>query len=616
MVHNSLFVTALQSGVLFLVIWFVFRLVPSLPANAKAWIWRLAFVKPLIGLLPFAPIPLRVLPSSHGHFITAPVSAPVEASELTSIVDPHPAIALLQHHNPGQEISPIFAVYVLGAVAVAAWGLRGSFRAARIVRRAELVTDEATLDMARHLLALAKVTRPARLVQSSDTESAMLVGGFRVTIVIPNLAAASHSQSDVRLMLAHEVAHLARKDLSWFGIAWVVQSLFFFSPLVWLAARCSRLDHESATDQYASHLAAVPIQTYAEMLLRTSVVVRSNTSLVPGALPMGESFSMIHRRLEAMKHFDSKPYRWRKSVVGAIALMTVGLFPVYQWAEAAPAPHSPVVGKLSPKADDVIAAKKHRKKKAVKSKQTKLEVASVKTIGWMPPQAKPRIVAIDPARSGYRPVVSTDSLQGAPETKYTDPLRAGSGSIAPSIGIVSPASRGQSTKPIAPSPRGGASAGITPELPATSAGTRDSALPSAITPTSRVGGAMLPAAISTSKPRDPRFSPTTTATGGGLAPGPIETSTRDPLSGGGSSNEVNRTPNGNVMYKFDNCNAREALQSLMRYEHLPFVIESSIQGRVTVMVEDVSFEVAFNAMLKAANATYRIEGETYYLSGK
>lgn len=364
MVRENLLSIALQSGALFLAIWAIFRLVPSIPAHWKAWVWRLAFLKPLICLLPFAVITLSVLPASPLPVAPAAGSLPSETLvlETGSIATPAPQA------DPG--IDPLVWLWLAGAAAVGAYGLRNGILAARIVRSAEPVRDVAIARVLNELIERAEVTSPVRLLQSRDLPSAMLVGGRPATIVLPASSAGAGATGDLRMMLAHEVAHLARRDLSWFGVIWAVQSLFFFNPIVWLATRSARLDHESATDRHASELAGVPVQTYAGMLLRASVVTR--TGLVPGAVPMAESYRTIHRRLEAMKYFNSPPSLWRKATIGALALTTLAFIPSYQLVEAAPQP--------SPEPQEQPKAKPLEKKPTPPSPTSTLSKARIQVL--------------------------------------------------------------------------------------------------------------------------------------------------------------------------------------------------------------------------------------------
>jgi len=313
MLKETLWLTAIQSGILFLALWGIFRLVPSIPANAKVWMWRLAFLKPLLSLLPFAVISLPVLPGAapvaNSKAMPSDFYYIEESTRLTSNPTPVEDAEITETpiNAPAATPDPLIAMWLMGAFAICGYAAWGTVRNMRLVRCSTEVND-------------------------------------------PDLQEA-----------------LDERDLWWFGLASLVQSLFFFNPMVWIAARCSRLDHESATDQDASRLAGVPIQTYADMLLRATVIARPR--FAPGALPMAESYRTIHRRLEAMKHFNSKPTFWRRTATAALALLTMSMLPAYNLVAAAlpfedlPQKERPKVEndkKIVTKSEDVIIVERSK----------------------------------------------------------------------------------------------------------------------------------------------------------------------------------------------------------------------------------------------------------------
>ncbi|MGV3615252.1 MAG: M56 family metallopeptidase [Fimbriimonas sp.] len=331
MTRDLLLRIAFQSGGVFVAIWLVFRAVPSLSASAKAWIWRLAFLKPLASLLPLAAVTLYVLPAS-------PFAAVPESSGIAIPLTP----PLRADSTPSRpDVDPLLLGWSIGVCLLAGYGLSTHFRTIRIARNAQKVTAPDVLATLDELARRAEVAAPIQLLVSPTARSAMLLGGRRPAILLPSKALDERFRGDLRLMLAHEVAHLARRDLLWFAAIWCVQTLFFFNPLIWLAAHRARLDHESATDWYASRLADVQIHVYADMLLRATVVARP--ALVPGTVPMAESQRTIHQRLEAMKYFDSRPTLLRKVVLGTVAAGTLCALPNYVLAEPSIGPGTPGV---------------------------------------------------------------------------------------------------------------------------------------------------------------------------------------------------------------------------------------------------------------------------------
>ena len=55
--------------------------------------------------------------------------------------------------------------------------------------------------------------------------------------MLPTGFCEEHHRDDVQMALAHELAHLKRRDLWLAGVPMLTQTLFFFHPLAWLAIR-------------------------------------------------------------------------------------------------------------------------------------------------------------------------------------------------------------------------------------------------------------------------------------------------------------------------------------------------------------------------------------------
>ncbi len=307
MLLETLATAAFQSAVLFLVLWGAFRLMPSIPANARAWLWRMAFVKPLLCLMPFAVVAVPILP-------------PLPAS--TGNAGPHgsgPVLSLV-------EATLIF--WLLGAGTVAVCGFVGTLRLRAMLRFANPITEPEVQDMLHELSRKAGLQRAPRLLCSSEAKGAMLVAGRTSTIVLPEHAVFAGNRGDLRMMLAHEIAHIARHDLWWLSAIFVSNTAYFFNPMAWLAARWARADHESATDQQAALLAGVSLHQYADMLLRATVVARPPAA--PGTAAMSDRYKNIQSRLEAMKNFNRKPTWQQRAVILALGAVTLSFLPSYQ----------------------------------------------------------------------------------------------------------------------------------------------------------------------------------------------------------------------------------------------------------------------------------------------
>ena len=200
-------------------------------------------------------------------------------------------------------------------------------------------------------------------MESDAISSPLLLGQGRPMIVLPKAIAAASSPQHLRLMIAHELAHLKRRDLWWAWLALAGECLFFFHPLVWLARREWRVTQEMACDEMVVRATAVPAATYGDMLVGVAALNlsgRTNTPLFASGLT--ETKEALARRLTAMKHIKLNSTKLGTLVTGA--LLIAGAVSVIPWrmvaqepAEAAPptsAPGAPTPA-AAPPADDTVA---------------------------------------------------------------------------------------------------------------------------------------------------------------------------------------------------------------------------------------------------------------------
>lgn len=548
MARETLAIAALQSGILFFVVWLVFRLVPSLSPNAKAWIWRLAFLKPLVAILPFAAITLHILPAP---------SEPIPSSKSGTIVinnstktTPTPATG-----EAKPTFDPLLSLWILGVVLVGGSGLVGALKISSTVRHAEPVKDEEILFELQKLLARANLKQRVRLLSSDTVKTPLVAGGFTPSIVLPSQTLQQEPLGDIRMMMAHEVAHIARRDLAWFSLAWVVQSLFFFNPVVWVAVRGARLDHESATDRHALALAGASTQTYAEMLLRATVVAR--TSIAPGVLPMSESYGTIHRRLEAMKHFQSTPSTWQTFGLGAFAVLIVGLVPSYIFAQASSSAASELQKPIIIERKAAATPQDNKSKTLIAPKVSKDPVASnapapvIQKAKGNPkviaPLSSPRLSQTDPASVPY----SSPTIVPANGRSITPPT------VAPS--------EGRSSVPHDP---------ISIAAPA-------------LTPSANSSDIVSPVAASV----------------------PVEA---NPLSAANPTQE-----SGNVDMDIQDADIRIAIKTIFAHSRKEsYILDNNVQGKVTLLLRDVPFNVGLQTILESVGATYTIEAGIYKIFPK
>jgi BlaR1 peptidase M56 len=166
---------------------------------------------------------------------------------------------------------------------------------------------------------------------------------FAREICVPVRALRELPHDELRALLAHEAAHVVRRDAAWLAIAAAVRALGWWQPLNLVAAARLRLAMELCCDERA---AAEPHERAA--LARCLITVAEwSVEEYPGFAAMASRGSALRRRLETL--LDDAPRRHRRKgpwlAVTSVAVPAVCLAPVVTTADLSrvPAAAAPLV---------------------------------------------------------------------------------------------------------------------------------------------------------------------------------------------------------------------------------------------------------------------------------
>jgi|GEM_PF-5990770 len=358
----SIFYGSLQGALWIAGLWLFLRLVPRIPADVRAWLWRFALLKLAISVIPLHAVTLRLLPSDRPRVaqVVQTLERPVEpitrqsfstsvliarnhpavyappASARSSSIDgslsPSPsggrpgrwsASALLSMRSEAKTL--ILVLWAFGFLVYAMMAAVDSFRARMALRRATRVEDADLRECLDGLAKRAGLRGVPLLLKSDQAPGPMVFGVGQPRIVLP--AQAAVTEDDLKLALAHEVAHIKRMDLFWSAFACLVRAAMFFNPAAWLAERELRAAQESATDQEAVWLTGATVGAYGQMLLRAMSPTHRTRRLA--GLSFFDSFHNAQRRLRAMKQFTERPTPVRGLVTGVVVALGMGFLPTY-----------------------------------------------------------------------------------------------------------------------------------------------------------------------------------------------------------------------------------------------------------------------------------------------
>ena len=334
-------------GALLLAIAFVFaRLLKPQPAAIRHVLWTGALAgvmaMPILSIIAPVRLPVSVSPRVFDLATPAPVADPAGNVNLTTDSKRAPTSASTSS-APAQDLDLTPELAGVGPAwfqrlsliqwAITAWMLGVLFLSTRLVagfialarmrRSGRPPADHAVLDLAEACAARLGVHAVPRVIISSRVAMPCTAGWIRPVILLPD-EYASWARERLEVVLLHELSHIRRMDIVPHVLSEVARVVYWFNPLVWLAAARLRAEAERATDDRVVHAGARP-SDYAAHLLEIVRQARSIWHPVP-LMPLARRNEFEGRMLAILESGGKRASaRWALGTVALIGSLSLGV---------------------------------------------------------------------------------------------------------------------------------------------------------------------------------------------------------------------------------------------------------------------------------------------------
>jgi len=194
-----------------------------------------------------------------------PVASPIPSDTKSSAAAPSPQpIPTVGTGRPGL-IPIIAAIWLAGALLVLLRLAFGTWRVGQLARDGARVEDGVWLSLTQRLANRLGVTRPLILLRGERLAVPVTWGIVYPAVLLPQ-DADTWSEERRRFVLVHEMAHVKRFDALTQLLAQISLAVFWFDPLVWLAAHRMRVEREHACDDYVLRDGTAPSLYAGELL--------------------------------------------------------------------------------------------------------------------------------------------------------------------------------------------------------------------------------------------------------------------------------------------------------------------------------------------------------------
>ena len=249
---------------------------------------------------------------------------------ISDVLTPFPSLATNSITEPAADaagIRPMLLVWLVCAILLAAYFVIGyacMVRRFRGTRLAPQPSIDALLDRFRF-------SRDPHICVSNSRRAPLTFGVFRPTVLLPEDLPVGDAQ--FQLILAHELAHIRRKDCLRKLLLTVCLCLYWWNPLVWLMVWLANRDMELACDE-AVLRALGPDHKKAYALTLLDMAQRN-----PKSAPLCSGFakSGTEERILAILRFKRVP-AWAAVFASALFFLSAGVFATQAVPEQSAAP--------------------------------------------------------------------------------------------------------------------------------------------------------------------------------------------------------------------------------------------------------------------------------------
>ncbi|HEV7866042.1 MAG TPA: M56 family metallopeptidase, partial [Chthoniobacteraceae bacterium] len=269
-------------------------------------------------------------------------SAVIATDAKTSMIAPDPAPPIAPVTERPGIVPIVAAIWFAGALLVLLRLAFGTWRVGQLARDGSRVEDGVWLSLTQRLANRLGVTRPLILLRGERLAVPVTWGIVYPAVLLPQ-DADTWSEERRRFVLVHEMAHVKRFDALTQLLAQISVAVFWFDPLVWIAAHQMRVEREHACDDYVLRDGTAPSLYAGELLeMVRSIGTPSHDQAAPAfaALAMARRSEFEGRMLAILDpRLDRHTLSRRGTLMTAVilAFLTLPLAALRPYQQPAPA---------------------------------------------------------------------------------------------------------------------------------------------------------------------------------------------------------------------------------------------------------------------------------------
>ncbi|RAR40481.1 M56 family metallopeptidase [Paenibacillus sp. MDMC362] len=212
--------------------------------------------------------------------------------------------------------------WLAGVLILAAKTVYDQFRLKQSLRTGRKIDTPFLLAVFHETKQQSGVKQTVQFVASERISGPAVVGFNKPAIVISPSLLITLQKDQLQYILAHEFAHIQRRDVAVNWLMHIILIIHWFNPLLWLAVHKARQDQEMACDACAlNRMSPQQNNAYGQTIIHVLEHFSGNQRQ-PGLAGLSATHKQMKRRLTMIKHFHKKSYRL--SILGMGMILALG----------------------------------------------------------------------------------------------------------------------------------------------------------------------------------------------------------------------------------------------------------------------------------------------------
>lgn len=223
----------------------------------------------------------------------------------------------------GLPIDDLFIfIWIAGAVFFGMFILNKNIRFWSMLKQMPVLKDKRVTDLLDVCKARMNIRKEVDIIITDNIRNPAIFGYLHPRLILPQGICEKFTDEELTYVFMHEMGHLKRHDIAVSWIMALLQTIYWFNPLVWFAFYQMRLDQEIACDESVlSRSRNYKSVHYANVIISFLEKYSQNKSLASMSY-IFENKAQIKRRLAMIVNY--RRYSKRMTVTAFAILITIG----------------------------------------------------------------------------------------------------------------------------------------------------------------------------------------------------------------------------------------------------------------------------------------------------